>query len=155
MGGRQKQLHEAWWFWAILVALIVISFSAGILSTSSEPPIDDEPVPVVRRSRPPLETEIKPVPPPRSASAARSLEKVTKVFQASLIHRLDERRRVMYVNDFNWKNLSYADKEHTTRVVAEYLDSISSSPTGMVDVRSFRRGRLIASINRQGVFSLH
>ena len=82
----------------------------------------------------------------------RTLERVTKITEEGVIHRINEPKRRLYINDPVWMLMQSDRHEHVARVVAEYLDVVNNDFTGMVTVHSFRNGQRIAEINKMGSF---
>ena len=72
--------------------------------------------------------------------ASQRLAAIMKL-NPGLISRLYEEKRLLYVNDPVWKVTTSERRAFTVRAIAEYLDWIHGTSSGMVDVRSFRNGR--------------
>ena len=84
----------------------------------------------------------------------RTLERVSKITEEGVIHRINEPRRQLFINDPVWIVMPEDRQEHVARVVADYLDVVNNEPTGMVTVHSYRDGQRLAAINRGGTFSM-
>lgn len=138
--GESKPIHQQWWFWVLLIGGVVLSFASGALASGGT--FDDDvlladPSASVYADRGDLEVTRR----THLGSKAQHLAKINKLLERGVIESIDERKRLLYVNDAVWKVFSYDQKEQTARVVAEYLDWVHETETGTLDVLSHRTGR--------------
>ena len=142
--GNSKPVHQKWWFWVLLIGGVVLSFASGALASGGS--FDDEvfladPSASVHAGRGDVEAARR----MQAGTKAQHLAQINKLLKRGVIESIDERKRLLYVNDAVWKVFSYDQKEQTVRVVAEYLDWVHATETGMLDVLSHRTGRRLMS----------
>ncbi len=137
---KRTPVHHQRWFWAVVVAFMALSLYSGSRSSSAgveyATPIEETP----QRSSNLTEANASPIEIDRDHEASNRLAAIMKL-NPGLISRLYEEKRLLYVNDPVWKVTTSKRRAFTIRAIAEYLDWIHGTSSGMVDVRSFRNGR--------------
>ncbi len=137
---EKKPVHHQWWFWAVLVALMALSLYSGSRSSSTNVEYATPIVETRQRSSDLTQADASPVEIDQVHEASHRFAAIKKL-NPGLISRLYEEKRLLYVNDPVWKVTSSKRKAFTIRAIAEYLDWIHGTSSGMVDVRSFRNGQ--------------
>ena len=137
---EKKPIHHQRWFWAVLIAFVALSLYGGSCSSSENvgdvTPIVETPhrwSDLTRANASPIEID-------QVHEASNRLAAIMKL-NPGLIVRLNEEKRLLYVNEPVWKVTTSERRAFTIRAIAEYLDWIQGTSTGRVDVRSFRNGR--------------
>jgi len=137
---EKKPIHHQWWFWAVLIAFMALSLYGGSRSSSAN--VEDA-TPIVEtphRWSDLTQANASPIEIDQVHEASHRFAEIRKMIPG-LISRLYEEKRLLYVNDPVWKVTSNERRAFTVRAIAEYLDWIHGTSTGMVEVRSFRSGR--------------
>ncbi len=137
---EKKPVHHQWWFWAVLMALMVLSLYFGSRSSGDHIVYASQIVEPRQRSSDLPQAEAIPIEFDQVHEASNRLAAIMKL-NPGLIMRIYEEKRLLYVNDAVWKVTTSERRAFTVRAIAEYLDWIHGTSTGMVDVRSFRNGR--------------
>ncbi len=137
---EKKPIHYQWWFWAALVALMALSLYIGSRSGGDHIVYASQIVEPRQRSSDLLQDDAIPIEIDHVHEASNRFAAIKKL-NPGLISRLYEEKRLLYVNDPVWKVTSSERRAFTVRAIAEYLDWIHGTSTGMVEVRSFRNDR--------------
>ncbi len=137
---EKKPVHQQWWFWAALVALMALSLYSGSRSSSDPVVYAPQIVETRQRSSDLTQADAIPIEIDQVHEASNRFAAIKKL-SPGLISRLYEEKRLLYVNDVVWQVTSSKRKSFTIRAIGEYLDWIHGTSSGMVDVRSFRNGR--------------
>ena len=137
---KRTPVHHQRWFWAVLTVFVALSLYTGIRSSSANVGYATQIVETPHRWSDLTQANASPMETDRAHEASHRFAAIMKL-NPGLISRLYEEKRLLYVNDPIWKVTSSERRAFTVRVIAEYLDWIHGTSTGMVDVRSFRNGR--------------
>ncbi len=137
---EKKPVHQQWWFWAALVALMALSLYIGSRSSSANVGHATQIVETPHRWSDLTQANASPMKADRAHEASHRFDAIMKL-NPGLICRLNEEKRLLYVNDPVWKVTTSKNRAFTIRAIGEYLDWIQGTSSRMVDVRSFRNGR--------------
>ena len=137
---EKKPIHHQRWFWAVVIAFMALSLYGG--SRSSSATVEDA-TPIVEtphRWSDLTQANASPIEMDQAHEASHRFAEIMKL-TPGLISRLYEEKRLLYVNDPVWKVTTSERRAFTIRAIAEYLDWILGTSSGMVEVRSFRNDR--------------
>ena len=144
---KRTPVHHQWWFWAVVIAFMALSLYSGSCSSTVNVQVTVEDaaqaIETPQRWSDLTQADASPMENNRGHEASIRFAAILKL-NPGLIVRLNQEKRLLYVDDAIWKVTSSGRRAFTIRAIVDYLDWIHGTSTGMVDVRSFRnRQRLM------------